>query len=188
MGRPAPLTVLLAACLATPPSLHAANGGAGALRDIRAAVTIDTLPPFVLTGGVLLLASGMILLGRHLRRRSARQTGSVGGPAKADPLAGLADDWRRGACPATELALRLDALLRDTLANRAGIPARHLTSAELRRRMTVGGMCDARSLDVLLSLGDRVKFAGHQPGAAEIDAALRAAADLFVSLPAQGGP
>lgn len=150
--------------------------------DIRGPVAITTLPPFALTGGVLLLIGGLLLL----RRR--RPTEPKPAPTKLPPpdfrtlLAQLAAEYRQGGCSNDQTMQRLDTLLRDAL-EAAGIPAHARTSAELRAhgasRLDAGLLS---CVDELLALGDQAKFAGRQPDAGAIEAALRDAETLFAHL------
>jgi hypothetical protein len=169
--------------------LPAACGACAALadiHDIRGPVEMETLPPFVLTGGVLVLGGALLLVRRQARRPRREVTPPRAVRSPADLLASLADDFRRGACPGDLLIVHLDRLVRDALAARIGLPARRLTSLELRLRLAAADGVDVPGrarLDPFLALCDRVKFAGHLPSATEIDAALRMAADLLGALP-----
>lgn len=160
------LPLLLAAC--------GTRAAAVDIHDIRGPLSIDTLPPFVLTGGFLLLAAGLLLI----RRSRRHQSGTLPPPVVAHPdandlLARLSADYREGACPGEQIVLRLDGIVRATLAATTGIPAQRLTSAELR---AAGAAClDAGQralLKDLLPLFDRVKFAGHQSNRGEVEWAL----------------
>ncbi len=115
---------------ATPPQFH----------DIRGPLPANSLPPFLLTAGVLLLVGGLFLVVRRARHPSPSRppTPTAHDPDAVDPLATLVDDYRRGICPGDQLIIRLDALVRDTLAARSGIPARSLTSVELRQALSHG--------------------------------------------------
>lgn len=155
---------------------------AAAIHDIRGPVAVDSLPPFALTGGALLLAGSAFWLQRKLRRRQAPvgSPGADGQPAASAVLARLAADYRRGACSGSQLIVCLDDLLRSTLADRTGIAAQRLTSSELLPQ--AAAFLDDRGqglLKPLVALCDRVKFAAHQPDASEIDGALTSAASLF---------
>ena len=164
------------------PGGPARNAPATDIRDIRGPVVVASLPPFALTGGALFVAGGVFLLHRKLRRR---QTGFV---ATAESrrsdvgaaLSRLAADYRRGICSGSELIVRIDDLLRVTLAEKTGIAAQRLTSTELLRDVEAFLDDHRRALlKRLVALSDRVKFAAHQPDAGEVDAALSAAAGLF---------
>jgi hypothetical protein len=98
----------------------------------------NSLPPFLLTSGVLLLVGGLFLAVRRARHASPSRppTPTAHDPDAVDPLATLVDDYRRGICPGDQLIIRLDGLVRDTLAARSGIPARSLTSVELRQALS----------------------------------------------------
>lgn len=172
---------------------HAQPGGpapsapAADIRDIRGPVAVATLPPFALTGGALFLAGAVFLLHRNLRRRQAGFVSSAESrrPEAGEVLARLAADYRRGVCSGSELIVRIDELLRVTLAEKTGIVAQRLTSMELLR--DVEALLDDRRralLEHLLALCDRVKFAAHQPDAGEVDVALSSAAGLFADSPA----
>lgn len=167
----------------SPPGTPAPTAAA-AIHDIRGPVAVDSLPPFALTGGALLLAGGVFWLQRKLRRQqpAAGSPGADSRPAAGAVLASLAADYRRGACSGSQLIVCLDELLRSTLADRTGIAAQRLTSCELLPQ--AAAFLDDRGqglLKPLVALCDRVKFAAHQPDASEIDGALSAAASLFGS-------
>ncbi len=157
---------------ATPPVAR------GDIRDIRGFLPMEGLPPFVLTGGLLLLAGGLLLARRRARSGARLPVPSIAAPD--DPLARLVADYREGRCPGDRLILRLDGLARDALAAGWGIPANRLTSRELRARLP-----SIAPLDGFMALSDRVKFAGHVPGATEIEEALVLAAGLLAA--AHGG-
>lgn len=187
----------LAALLTDAAEGAAANAAAAATRadihDVRGPVPVDALPPFALTGGALLLAAGLLWLRRHARRRPSipPPTPDEACVDPADRLASLADDYRRGDCPGELLILRLDGLLRGVLVGAIGLPARHLTSAEIRRWLTANETAGGQvriALDHFLSLADRVKFAGHRPGRGEIESALGLAAELLGALSAGRAP
>ena len=168
----------------SPPGTPAppAPPAAAAIHDIRGPVAVDSLPPFALTGGALLLAGSAFWLQRKLRRRQATvgSPGADGQPEASAVLARLAADYRRGACSGSQLIVCLDDLLRSTLADRTGIAAQRLTSCELL--LQAAAFLDDRGqglLKPLVALCDRVKFAAHQPDASEIDGALTSAASLF---------
>lgn len=166
------------------PAVQAAAGAVtpADLRDIRGPAGVDSLPPFALSGTVLLLIAGLFVARRHWRhmRQTALPPATV--TDARDRLAALADDYRRGLCSAADLVVRLDALVRDTIASEAGIAARHLTSTELRQRADGARMLSETQriqFDDFLELCDRTKFAGHPPTAPEIDAAIHATAGLI---------
>jgi len=161
---------------------------AAELRDIRGPLALAGTPPFIVSGGMLLLLGGLFLLQRRRRRR--RHSAAAPPPTAAaradagDLLARLFADYQQGTCPGDQLVIRLDAIVRGGLAASRGIPAQRRTSAELREAATTCLNEAARArLDELLSLCDRVKFAGHQPSQGEVEAALRGAASLLAGLP-----
>lgn len=181
-----PLLLATFVALAVPglPARASTTDGQAELRDLRGPLLEDRLPPFALTGGLVLLAGGALLLLR--RRRPAPSPTPLPVAATVDAgrdLARLAEAYRQGRSPGDRLILDLDRLLRDTLAVRTGLAAHHLTSAELMRSLPATGIGndDARRRlgSHFLPLSDRVKFAGHRPAAAEIDAALQAVAALI---------
>lgn len=167
----------------SPPGTPAPPAAAApAIHDIRGPVAVDSLPPFALTGGALLLAGSAFWLQRKLRRRqaAARSPGADNRPAVGAVLASLAADYRQGACSGSQLIVCLDDLLRSALADRTGIAAQRLTSSELL--LQAAAFLDDQGQDLLkplMALCDRVKFAAHQPDASEIDGALTSAARLF---------
>ena len=166
----------------SPPGTPAPPPAAAAIHDIRGPVAVDSLPPFALTGGALLLAGSAFWLQRKLRRRQATvgSPGADGQPEASAVLARLAADYRRGACSGSQLIVCLDDLLRSTLADQTGIAAQRLTSSELL--LQAAAFLDDQQRDwlkQLVALCDRVKFAAHQPDASEIDGALTSAATLF---------
>jgi hypothetical protein len=133
---------------------------------------VDGLPPFVLTGGLLLLVGGLLVVRRRAMTGAPPSTPPI--TQTEDPLARLVSDYRTGRCPGDQLIIHVDGLVRDALAAGRGIPAHRLTSAELRAHLP-----DIGPLDGFMILADRVKFAGHMPGAAEIEDALALAAGLL---------
>jgi hypothetical protein len=151
------------------------------IHDLRGPLPPAGLPPFLLTGGALLLAGGVWLL---RRRRSARPpTASVPPAAGGDPCASLAAEYRAGLGSAGEIALRLDRVLRERLVA-AGIPALQCTSEELLAK-ALPGTAVREEIGAWLALCDRVKFAGHMPGDAEMDRALALVARLLAALPVE---
>jgi hypothetical protein len=190
MGQPRLLLVcMLMASGALPAMGQPAESAAAAvpvdIRDIRGPVPVAVSTPFVVTGGLLLaLAGGVLLLRREARRTASRLPPSPGetGQGPLDLLDRLAAEYRQGARPGDQLLIHLDGLIRATLAASTGLPAQRLTSAELlgQAEATVFRDMGARALlSDLLPLLDRVKFAGHQPGAADVDGALKAARALI---------
>jgi len=179
------LAILLAASgafAATGQATDSARAAAAAdIRDIRGPLPLASLPPFILSGGVLLLAVGLLLV----RRRGVHQAAPMPppGPPGSDSnelLARLAADYRHGACPGEQALILLDRLLRGALAANSGIPALRLTAAELPPRLeAVLGPGELALFGSLLSLCDRVKFAGHRPAPEEVERALNAAATLI---------
>lgn len=177
---PLPLLLLASCVLAAPADIH----------DIRGPIALDGLPPFVLSGGVLLLIGGLWLLQRKRRRPESAPpppgqfSPTTPGPDANDLLTRLVADYRQGTCPNDQIVIRLDEIVRGALAATTGIAAQRRTAAELSREATACLNEETRaSLDALLSLCDRVKFAGHRPARAEIDWALHGAARLFDGLP-----
>jgi hypothetical protein len=157
------------------------------IRDIRGPFVAEGLPPFALTGGALLLVGGLLIV----RRRTRSGVPPPPGVSRHDDrnlLARLVADHRQGACRGDQIVVRLDGILRDSLAEATGIPAPMRTSVELRAEAMTGLNAEQRAwLDDLLVLCDRVKFAGHQPDRAEVDWALSVAASFLDDLPT-GGP
>ena len=190
MRRLSPLLVLLlAACGA-----FAAWGWAAAsspatvavdIRDIRGPLPLSSLPPFILSGGVLLLAVVLLLVRRRRFHRGLHEAAPVPpavapGPDAKALLARLAADYRQGACAGEQALMRLDRLLRSSLAASSGIHALQLTAAELLPRLEPLLDPGAQALlGDLLSLCDRVKFAGHRPAPEEVERALTAVASLL---------
>lgn len=158
---------------------YSACAAGAELQDIRGPMQPDSLPPFTLTVGVLLAAGALLLL--LGRRRAPAEPPSCTAPAERDPLAVLAEEYRCGVCPGERVIVRLDALVRDALATRAGVPARHLTSWELGRRLGTEWAAGT-ALARLLALGDRTKFAGHRPDALEVEAALQDASVVLKAI------
>jgi LPXTG-motif cell wall-anchored protein len=180
MGR---FSCLLAVLLAASGAFAAAD-----IRDIRGPLPLASPPPFILSGAVLLLAAGL-LLSRRRSKRSSRHEVAVPpavppGPAADELLACLAADYRQGACPGGQALIRLDRLLRGALAASSGIPAMRLTAVELLPRLEAAAILNPGELALLgslLSLCDRVKFAGHSPAADEVERALNAAGNLIAA-------
>jgi hypothetical protein len=183
------LALLFAACgaFAAPgePAAAARAGVQAELRDIRGPLALASPPPFVLSGGVLLLAAGLFLASRRNRRRGlpmAAQTAPAAATG-ADAnvlLARLAADYRQGICPGDLLLTRLDGLIRSVLDATTGIPATRLTSLEIpARAAAVLEPEEQELLDGLLALCDQAKFAAYRPGPDEVERALDAAGKLI---------
>lgn len=154
------------------------------IRDIRGPLTSGGPPPFVLSGMGLLIAGGVVVARRKLRRREAPHppTAPDIGSDPAGEVDRLAAAYRRGECPADMLCLRLAALVRTALAERSGLPASRLTTEELLEQAPSHDEPMAGKLDLagrILSFCDLVKFAGHSPKDAEVERALEAARDLL---------
>lgn len=152
-------------------ALAAAPAPAQALHDVRGPVDIVTEPPFLVSGGLLLLLlAGLLLWRRETRARpSAPTTGHAHVRAQLERLAA---DYRRGACSGAELIPRLDTLLRGALAEATGCPASTLTTPELLAALSGVAHPDTIALAPLLSLLDRLKFAGPCPTPEEAAQAL----------------
>lgn len=161
-----------------------ASSGAD-IHDIRGPVTTKGLPPFILTGGMLLLAGGGLVIHRHLRRKSRQQLVAMPLSLATRPdalalLARLAADYREGVCPGGQSIIRLDAWIRGALAEMTGMPALRLTSMELKLQAGTCFTDDERAqFGQLVALCDLVKFASYQPDVAEIERALNTTLDLF---------
>lgn len=155
---------------------------AAEIRDIRGPAPEDSLPPFALTGGALLVAGALLAIQRQAgRRQKARVPSPVAGPDDAsEVLAGLAADYRHGVFAGDELIVRLDELLRRTLAERTGLPAQSLTSAELLRHAESFFNDQGQGLlSRFVLLCDQVKFADYRPAATDVDRALKSLAGLL---------
>lgn len=161
-----------------------------ALRDARGPVQMEATPPFLLTLSLLLLV-GIVywLVRRGARGNTVRQSPP---PPQDDPMEALdrlTREFRLGNCPGTLLAQQLEGWSRDALAAAKGVPARRLTSAETVMRSAAvfpDSPETVAALARILHLGDRVKFAGHEPSAEEIQAMLSAAGQLRQAL--EGAP
>ena len=152
------------------------------IRDIHGPLPIADHPAFALTGGLLLLAGGLLLVRRKIHRHQpiAIPSPSVTDPDPIELLARLAADFRQGVCAPERLIIQLDGLVRSTLAARMGIPAQRLTSAELRAQAAPSLNPEHQALlGSLLLLCDRGKFAGHRPDAGEAERTLATAANLI---------
>ncbi len=161
-------------------ALAAAND----IHDIRGPLPIDVLPPFTLTGGLLLLVAGLFFILRHRRHHQTGEAPPASAPVAdaADRLARIGAEYRQGIVPGELTILRLDAVVRDGLALVAGLPAQRLTSVELLSDALAGLDAGQQALlGELLPLFDRVKFAGHLPAAQEVERSLEVAARLLVA-------
>ena len=169
----------------------AAEVAPGGLQDIRGPLPVDGFPPFALSGAVLLLAGATLAARRFARRPGALPPLPPPSAAAADPageVARLGHAYRGGSCSGEQAIVRLDALVRDALAVRAGIPARCLTSTELLRHPALLAPDGERARALLSRLGavaDRVKFGGHRPVPGEVEAALAAVASWLEAVPAR---
>lgn len=149
------------------------------LRDIRGPVAITTLPPFLLTGGTLLLLGGLLLWRRKPRAKPPAHSLITATISAHEQLRQLAADYRRGVCSESELIPRLDRLLRDSIAVATGLPAPRLTTPELLAAATSVASLEMASLSLLLAQFDRFKFAGQRPTPAEVEQALGRVADFL---------
>jgi len=162
-----PRGLLLLLCLAL-----ATAAPAQELRDIRSPVSIATEPPFLLTGGMLLLFGGLLLWRRKSRAKPPAPFPATATVSVHERLQRLAADYRRGACSGSELILRLDSLLRESIAAETGLPAPRLTAPELLAAAASVAHFKVASLAPLLVRLDRFKFAGQRPTPEEVEQAL----------------
>ena len=159
------------------------------LRDIQGPLPVATLPPFLLSGGVLLLAAGLYFLRRRCHH-PLDPPQAVAAPTHAgeDALAVLAGAYRQGMCPGDQALAHLDALVRQTLSSATSLPAPHLTRPEIvARAAALLGPEDLNRLDRLLARCDLAKFAGHRPGQEEVEDALSLAGALINALRPERG-
>lgn len=158
--------------------------------DIRGPLSSDILAPFVVTGGMLVLAAGLFFIRRNIRQHESTSMPDVAEPHldANDLLAGLATDFREGACSGEHAVIRLDGIVRGTIAARTRIPAQQLTSAELSRSKILVFLDQDKQalLNALLMLFDQVKFAGKQPDAGAVEEVLDMTASFLAGF-RQGG-
>jgi len=151
------------------------------LRDIRGPVFSRELPPFALTGALLLLGVFFAFL---LRRRGAPAAAPETPPASRsdspENLTSLADDYRNGRISVQTLFIGMATLINHHLLAAAGLaPAPMTTDEILLRTLPVLPHQEHRQAAEALRLCDRVKFAAHQPAAQEVSAALDLAAGIL---------
>lgn len=140
----------------------------GQLRDIHGPIQIDGSLPFLWTAILLILIAAAWWAWHYYRRPVSLGVASAVAPQ--DPLSSLLVEYREGACTGAHFLLRLDPLLRQSIAASADIPALQLSSQELRIAMSERlGRNGTDGLRHLLELLDRVKFAGYIPKSGETD-------------------
>jgi hypothetical protein len=144
------------------------------IRDLRGPLPAGGTPPFTLTFSELLAAGATALAWAGLRRRRTLRPPAApeacGNPAEL--LERCSDSYHLGELTALLLCLRIAALLRTSLASWTELPATGLTSGDLLERLTLLNLLDSDQLaraGCLLDFCDRVKFAGHAPGAGEAE-------------------
>jgi len=173
--------VALAAPLYPAPGAPVANPRD--ILELRGPLPPSGWPPFALT--LLLLCGAAALTLAWLWLRRVRQLPDPLPEKNEDPinlLGGLAAWYGAGGAPAELLCLRVAVLLRSTLGRRTGLPAARLTTDEFLGRVRVPELLGADELalaDQLLSFCDRVKFARHEPDAAEVRWMMDAAQELL---------
>lgn len=177
----------LAASPPTAPGAPAANPMD--ILELRGTLPPSGLPPFALT--ILLLLGLLALVLAWLWLHRTRPIPAPPPPENPeDPvqtLFRLAAWYQREDAPARLLCTRVADLVRADLACRTGLPVCRLTTSEFLGRAGVPALLDARDLalaDQLLSFCDGVKFAAHDPDAAELQWLLEAAGEL-VGRPAE---
>ena len=171
----------LAASSPTVPGAPAASPAE--IMELRGPLPPSGLPPFALT---CLLLSGLLAL--VLAWLWLHRTRPIPAPPSENPedpvetLGRLSAWYQRGDAPAGLLCTRVAALVRTTLASRTGLPAPRLTTGEFLGQAGAPALLDARELaltDQLLSFCDGVKFAAHDPDAAELQWLLDATGELL---------
>jgi hypothetical protein len=167
-----PLLAMASALSAAPLDIH----------DIHGPLPPEAVPPFILTGGMVLLFGWLFWLRRRQPTAEVAPLQTLRPDART-VMARLVAEYRDGICSREELCVRLDAIVRDVLGVRVGMPAHERTSTELRQEAAT--RLDERTVVILRDLllfFDLIKFAGHRPDDAEIDGALGAAAGLVDDL------
>ena len=156
------------------------------LRPLRAQVFVPGTRALFIGGALALFAvpylavSGVVALAGTTRRRRARR-------ARAQPRlrlqrgverlrsAGPSNDGPERLADPAAYYTELSRLARTYLAERLELPAQALTVTELRATFPAHGLPQGLGADLaaILETADRVKFAGRDSGAAEMDAAAR---------------
>jgi hypothetical protein len=162
------------------------------LVDIKGPIPSDGVPPFVLTGTVMVLGA---LLAAILRRRTKRavrcapETEHI--ETTADTLEQLTCDYQQGTISAEMLITRLAdvvmaGILQQSVISDCVRPARR-TASECITQVTADAYLSTDNLKrgaQLLLLCDQVKFNRYQPSDQEILQALDCAAKLLKQKPA----
>jgi len=163
-----------AAVASSASSVTTSDNGDSDIRDVRDIVLEERLPPFVLTGGLLILAVVALALTRR-HARCCRGALVVCAPATSSGMYEL-EQLRKaigdGQRSRGSLAIELDRVVRATLSAGTTIRAWQCSSAELARG--VAPHLDEQMRDDVrghLELLDHVKFAGHEPDPVETDIA-----------------
>jgi len=165
----------------------AVPGVQGALADLRGPLSAPTLPPFVSSAAALLLSCAVA--GVLCRRRGSRPAEADAAPAVVSHLALLEDlaaDLRDGGLSAERFCQGIAELVRCAVAAAGGIPAECLTTEELLGERALREMVGDEGVAVacqILTLCDRVKFAGHAPSDAELASLLGMARQLLETVP-----
>ena len=182
----APALLPAAPLAASPPyAPGAAAAHPAEILALRGPLPPSGLPPFALT---CLLLSGLLALVlawfwlHRTRPVPAAPRENPGDPVET--LGRLAAWYQREDAPARLLCTRVADLVRAELSCRTGLPAPRLTTSEFLGQAGVPALLSARELalaDQLLSFCDGVKFAAHDPDAAELRWLLDAAGELLGS-------
>ncbi len=155
------------------------------IRDIKGPLPPTQLFPWLLPlGSAVSLAAGMTFFSIMRRRRSRSSLHPDPTPLPPEAaLDTLAVRFAEGKEELRHLYGELSSLVRLTLEQQSGLPARRMTSQELVKEIVARGAVSneaAERLTTFLLRCDLVKFAGVTPTAVEIEEALAAARRIIL--------
>jgi hypothetical protein len=138
------------------------------------------LPPFILSGIILLLGGIILIVVWQRSKLRVRSKTAESSKPTLDTLEQLSTDYQQGGLSEEVLFCRLADLVAEGLV-RPVRPARQTTDEILHNVATDGalGTEEFRSAEFLLNLCDQVKFACYQPAEQEVRLAFITAAILL---------